>query len=506
MSTAIYYSTHNMQHTTNTSSNPAASTSASADDSSKPPHNTLPSLAQIIPQNSNSNSTSDMASTTNTTTSTSSPNINLYNNSMFYHNPQQQQLQLQLQLQQDQQLYTSNNTTPTNSTFSNDDQSHNMSSHNQNAANSPTSSTSSAGNNSNNKCICKSKINKIPRPRNAFILFRQKYHQTVLDEGTIIRTNPEVSRELGRRWRNLSPLEKDHWNNLAEEEKKNHAKKYPGYRYTPRRNGKNKNCPVCKDKPSGNSASGSGGASAGGANKNTIKSASFSGASSTTNADLSALHNDQYQQLIQKQQQHQIQAQSIANNNLNQSSNNNTPLNQTYPSGNNFQSYLISPNPYQQQQQQNQSIPQHIQYSSNATSQPNSANSQLHFYDDNKLSPSAQPQPPQQQQQQQGIIHHGSISEQAMIGGPPGAHPIAAHPSAQHQFLFNGNNYSTSLPPQAQAQGHPAGSGEYNIVGGGYDARYVYTNAGGAGGVQPGQPTSGAQHYDGFNGIHQPPQ
>ncbi|SGZ52748.1 CIC11C00000004575 [Sungouiella intermedia] len=95
------------------------------------------------------------------------------------------------------------------------------------------------------KCICKLNPNRIPRPRNAFILFRQKYHQSVLDEATEAKTNPEVSRELGRRWRALSPGERDHWNNLAEEEKKNHAKKYPNYRYTPRRNGKNKNCPVC---------------------------------------------------------------------------------------------------------------------------------------------------------------------------------------------------------------------------------------------------------------------
>jgi HMG box factor len=96
------------------------------------------------------------------------------------------------------------------------------------------------------KCICKPSASKIPRPRNAFILFRQKYHQSVLDEGNVIRTNPEVSRELGRRWRALSPEEKNHWNNLANEEKKNHAKKYPGYRYTPRRNGKAKNCPHCR--------------------------------------------------------------------------------------------------------------------------------------------------------------------------------------------------------------------------------------------------------------------
>lgn len=95
------------------------------------------------------------------------------------------------------------------------------------------------------KCTCKSNPNRIPRPRNAFILFRQKYHQSVLDESAEAKTNPEVSRELGRRWRTLSAVERDHWNNLAEEEKRNHAKKYPNYRYTPRRNGKNKNCPVC---------------------------------------------------------------------------------------------------------------------------------------------------------------------------------------------------------------------------------------------------------------------
>lgn len=98
------------------------------------------------------------------------------------------------------------------------------------------------------KCTCKSNANRIPRPRNAFILFRQKYHQSVLDEGSVIRTNPEVSRELGRRWRALSNEERDHWNKLAEEEKTNHAKKYPGYRYTPRRNGKGKFCDFCKQK------------------------------------------------------------------------------------------------------------------------------------------------------------------------------------------------------------------------------------------------------------------
>lgn len=98
------------------------------------------------------------------------------------------------------------------------------------------------------KCTCKSTHNRIPRPRNAFILFRQKNHQTLLDEDSMVRTNPEVSRELGRRWRLLPREEKEYWNRLAEEEKANHAKLYPGYRYTPRRNGKKGNCAACRQK------------------------------------------------------------------------------------------------------------------------------------------------------------------------------------------------------------------------------------------------------------------
>ncbi|CDK26549.1 unnamed protein product [Kuraishia capsulata CBS 1993] len=95
------------------------------------------------------------------------------------------------------------------------------------------------------KCTCKAEGNHIPRPRNAFILFRQKNHQALLEEGSIIKTNPDVSRELGKRWRNLSVEEKSFWNKMAEEEKKKHAEKYPGYKYTPRRAVK-KNCPACR--------------------------------------------------------------------------------------------------------------------------------------------------------------------------------------------------------------------------------------------------------------------
>lgn len=103
--------------------------------------------------------------------------------------------------------------------------------------------------NTSTKCSCKSKAKRIPRPRNAFILYRQKYHQTVFGDNPERKSNSEISRELGNRWRNLPPEEREHWNLLAKEEKANHAKKYPDYRYIPRRNGK-KDCSFCNTKKS----------------------------------------------------------------------------------------------------------------------------------------------------------------------------------------------------------------------------------------------------------------
>ncbi|CUM64609.1 uncharacterized protein PRCAT00002217001 [Priceomyces carsonii] len=191
----------------------------------------LPSLAQIMPMNSIGNSA-------NNTTNNGSISGVTGSNSVNTNNAPLSPTLLLMAPTFDQKMYQ-----PVSSPeiFSN----------NSSASTTPASSFSSQGSGTSiieEKCTCKSSPNKIPRPRNAFILFRQKYHQAVLDEGGVIRTNPEVSRELGRRWRALPPDEKDHWNNLAEEEKKNHARKYPGYRYAPRRNGKNKGCPACRQK------------------------------------------------------------------------------------------------------------------------------------------------------------------------------------------------------------------------------------------------------------------
>lgn len=99
------------------------------------------------------------------------------------------------------------------------------------------------------KCTCNKSINEkfngihthIPRPRNAFILFRQHLHHSLfpknkelLDKEGSFKTNSNVSREIGQRWRALDEDDKKYWQDLAQKEKEWHKKKYPNYKYTPR--------------------------------------------------------------------------------------------------------------------------------------------------------------------------------------------------------------------------------------------------------------------------------
>ena len=85
---------------------------------------------------------------------------------------------------------------------------------------------------------------KIPRPRNAFILFRQHYHKILINEWTAknieIPHNSEISKLLGNKWKLISAKEKLHWDNLAKQEKLNHEKKFPQYKYRPVRKQKKK--------------------------------------------------------------------------------------------------------------------------------------------------------------------------------------------------------------------------------------------------------------------------
>ncbi|PYI22504.1 HMG box protein [Aspergillus violaceofuscus CBS 115571] len=87
-----------------------------------------------------------------------------------------------------------------------------------------------------NFCLCQPDP-KIPRPRNAFILYRQHWQASVVAQYPGL-ANPEISKIIGEQWRKLPQDTKDTWKALAEEEKARHQQQYPEYRYQPRRYGR----------------------------------------------------------------------------------------------------------------------------------------------------------------------------------------------------------------------------------------------------------------------------
>ncbi|KAK2590118.1 slightly ste11-like protein [Conoideocrella luteorostrata] len=86
-------------------------------------------------------------------------------------------------------------------------------------------------------CLC-TPAPKIPRPRNAFILYRQHHQSQVTAENPRL-SNPEISKIIGDKWKHESEGIKGTWKKLAEEEKQRHQHQYPNYRYQPRRGTKN---------------------------------------------------------------------------------------------------------------------------------------------------------------------------------------------------------------------------------------------------------------------------
>ncbi|KAH7157027.1 hypothetical protein EDB81DRAFT_881314 [Dactylonectria macrodidyma] len=82
-------------------------------------------------------------------------------------------------------------------------------------------------------CLC-IPAPKIPRPRNAFILYRQHHQAQVVAQNPNL-SNPEISKIIGEQWKDESEDIKNNWKGLAEEEKLRHQRQYPDYRYQPRR-------------------------------------------------------------------------------------------------------------------------------------------------------------------------------------------------------------------------------------------------------------------------------
>ncbi|KAF1929265.1 uncharacterized protein M421DRAFT_100396 [Didymella exigua CBS 183.55] len=90
-----------------------------------------------------------------------------------------------------------------------------------------------SGDRSPHVCLCQPEP-KIPRPRNAFILYRQHHQQTIIRRNPGLN-NPDISKIIGEKWKAESDEEKKIWQDLAQEEKARHHEQYPDYRYQPRR-------------------------------------------------------------------------------------------------------------------------------------------------------------------------------------------------------------------------------------------------------------------------------
>ena len=80
----------------------------------------------------------------------------------------------------------------------------------------------------------------IKRPENAFILFRRKCcedrQQTGQDNGPQKKQRQaELSKTISQKWKNLSAADRQYWEDLAKEKKREHQEMYPDYVYRPQR-------------------------------------------------------------------------------------------------------------------------------------------------------------------------------------------------------------------------------------------------------------------------------
>ncbi|KAJ3841246.1 hypothetical protein F5878DRAFT_658664 [Lentinula raphanica] len=82
----------------------------------------------------------------------------------------------------------------------------------------------------------------VKRPENAFILFRRKCCELQTSEEDSAsgrrakkQRQADLSKTISQQWKSLTPEEKRYWEGLADEKKKEHAQKHPGYVFRPQR-------------------------------------------------------------------------------------------------------------------------------------------------------------------------------------------------------------------------------------------------------------------------------
>ncbi|KAJ8091774.1 hypothetical protein PM082_021009 [Marasmius tenuissimus] len=90
----------------------------------------------------------------------------------------------------------------------------------------------------------KRQANWVPRPQNCFFIFRQDFIKKHSRGGTEAcppspkTAEKSLSKRAGEAWRQLDPSEKAEYERRADEEKVEHQKNHPDYRYRPTRNEK----------------------------------------------------------------------------------------------------------------------------------------------------------------------------------------------------------------------------------------------------------------------------
>ncbi|TFK61489.1 hypothetical protein BDN72DRAFT_741327, partial [Pluteus cervinus] len=79
----------------------------------------------------------------------------------------------------------------------------------------------------------------VARPRNPFIIFRCQYSQKHSKEGKRVRRPPgappekSLSKRAAEAWHTMSREEKEHFKELANMERDEHARLHPLYRFRP---------------------------------------------------------------------------------------------------------------------------------------------------------------------------------------------------------------------------------------------------------------------------------
>ncbi|THW84487.1 hypothetical protein D6D15_08826 [Aureobasidium pullulans] len=75
---------------------------------------------------------------------------------------------------------------------------------------------------------------KVSRPANAFILYRKHHHSDTVARNPGLHNN-EISKIIGKMWRDESEPVKKQWKDQAESVKRQHIRDHPDYQYQPRK-------------------------------------------------------------------------------------------------------------------------------------------------------------------------------------------------------------------------------------------------------------------------------